>query len=75
MTGFVVGSLVVIWPWKTAITKVVERVGKPPKEVITSYEWFTPQLQDPNTWIAVGLMILGALAIALMERVAGEPKE
>ena len=75
MTGFVVGSLVVIWPWKTAITKVVERVGKPPKEVITSYEWFTPQLQDPNTWIAVGLMVLGALAIALMERVAGEPKE
>ncbi|MFK8076489.1 MAG: DUF368 domain-containing protein [Granulosicoccus sp.] len=73
MTGFVIGSLVVIWPWKTAITKTVERVGKPPREVVTSYEWFMPLLQDSSTWIAIGLMLLGAIAIALMEYVAGEP--
>lgn len=73
MTGFVIGSLVVIWPWKNAITKTVERVGKPPREVVTSYEWFMPLLQDSSTWIAIGLMLLGALAIALMEYVAGEP--
>ena len=73
MTGFVIGSLVVIWPWKNAITKTVERVGKPPREVVTSYEWFMPLLQDSSTWIAIGLMLLGAIAIALMEYVAGEP--
>lgn len=73
MTGFVIGSLVVIWPWKNAITKTVERVGKPPREVVTSYEWFMPLLQDSSTWIAIGLMLLGAMAIALMEYVAGEP--
>ncbi len=73
MTGFVIGSLVVIWPWKNAITKTVERVGKPPREVVTSYEWFMPLLQDASTWIAIGLMLLGAIAIALMEYVAGEP--
>jgi len=70
MTGFVVGSLVVIWPWKEAITRTVERVGKPPKEVVTSYEWFLPLLSDTTTWIAVALMILGALLIAIMERYA-----
>ncbi len=70
MTGFVVGSLVVIWPWKEAISRTVERVGKPPKEVVTSYEWFMPLMSDANTWIAVALMVLGALAIAIMERYA-----
>ena len=70
MTGFVVGSLVVIWPWKEAVTRTVERVGKPPKEVVTSYEWFLPIISNTNTWIAVALMILGALVIAFMERYA-----
>lgn len=70
MTGFVVGSLVVIWPWKEAIIRTVERVGKPPKDVVTSYEWFLPLISDTSTWIAIALMILGALVIAFMERYA-----
>jgi putative membrane protein len=71
MTGFVLGSLVVIWPWKDAVIELVERAGKEPKEVITAYEWFLPQLQATSTWVAVGLMLLGALAIVLMEKFAG----
>lgn len=67
MTGFVVGSLVVIWPWKDAITQTVERVGKPAREIVTSYEWFLPQFGDSSTWIAVLLMIVGAIVIAVME--------
>ncbi len=70
MTGFVVGSLVVIWPWKTAVTDIVTREGKPPREIITSYEWFLPGLQNTSTWIAIGLMIAGAVCIALMEKFA-----
>ncbi len=68
MTGFVIGSLVVIWPWKNAITHTVERVGKPPREVVTSYEWFLPNLADGSTWLAILLMLAGAAGIALMER-------
>lgn len=71
MTGFVIGSLVVIWPWKNTVIDVVERVGKEPREVVTAYEWFMPQLQASSTWIALGLMLLGALAIVLMEKFAG----
>ena len=70
MTGFVVGSLVIIWPWKEAIVATVERVGKPAKEVVTSYDWFMPSLGDINTWIAVALMALGAACVVLMEKVA-----
>ena len=68
MTGFVVGSLVVIWPWKEAVTQIVERPNKPPREVVISYEWFLPSLQNSSTWIAAVLMMAGALTIYLMER-------
>lgn len=71
MTGFVIGSLVVIWPWKQAVIELVEREGKPPREVIASYEWFLPSMQNAETWIAIGLMVVGAACIALMERFAG----
>ena len=72
MTGFVIGSLVVIWPWKEAITRTVERVDKPPREIVTSYQWFMPSFQESSTWIAILLIVLGAAAIALMERLAGD---
>ncbi|WP_205737959.1 DUF368 domain-containing protein [Granulosicoccus antarcticus] len=75
MTGFVIGSLVVIWPWKNAITHTVERAGKPPREVVTSYEWFMPQLNDSSTWIALSLILAGAVAIMLMEKVAGSSND
>lgn len=71
MTGFVIGSLVVIWPWKEAVTRTVERPGKPPREIITSYEWFLPVFQQSSTWIAIVLIGAGALSIALMEKYAG----
>lgn len=74
MTGFVIGSLVVIWPWKNAIIEIVHRADKEPRQVITAYEWFLPQLMAPSTWIALGLMLLGAAAIALLEVFSGEPE-
>jgi len=71
MTGFVIGSLVVIWPWKETLTDTVLRDGKPPKEVVTGYAWQMPDMTNSQTWLAVGLMVLGALSIVLMERIAG----
>jgi len=74
MTGFVLGSLVVIWPWKDAIMQTVQRTDKPPKEVVASYEWFVPDFATTNTWACIALMIAGAISIYLMERfAAGTP--
>ncbi len=72
MTGFVIGSLVVIWPWKDAITATIERADKPAREIVTSYRWFMPSFNESSTWIAIGLIIIGALCIALMERFAND---
>lgn len=71
MTGFVIGSLVVIWPWKQTLTENVIREGKPPKEVVTGYSWHMPDFANTETFVAVGLMVLGAISIVVMERVAG----
>jgi len=71
MTGFVLGSLVVIWPWKEALTASVARGdGEPAKKIVTGYHWFLPDAAALETWIAVALMLAGVAAIALMERVA-----
>ncbi len=71
MTGFVVGSLVVIWPWKIALTELVSRAGKPDKEVIVGYDWFLPEIGSTETMTALLLMVAGAVAIVVMQFVAG----
>ena len=75
MTGFVIGSLVVIWPWKETLTEQVLREGKPPKEVVTGYSWHMPDITSTETLVAIGLMVLGALSIVLMERIAGRSEK
>jgi len=70
MTGFVLGSLVVIWPWKNAVMQTVQRADKPPKEVVASYQWYLPELISINTWMCIILMVAGAISIYLMERFA-----
>jgi len=70
MTGFVLGSLLVIWPWKEAIMQTIQREGKPPKEVVSAYDWNMPDLSTSHTWICIALMVAGAISIYLMERFA-----
>ena len=72
MTGFVLGSLVVIWPWKETIVATIERgAGEAPKEVVTGYRWFLPDWSAPDTPVALALVLAGVAAIWLMERLAG----
>ncbi|MGB7305703.1 MAG: DUF368 domain-containing protein [Burkholderiaceae bacterium] len=68
MTGFVLGSLAVIWPWKDKSVVMIERVGKPVKEVVTGYDWYVPVLADAHTLLALSMMLVGALTIWLTEK-------
>lgn len=67
MTGFVLGSLAVIWPWKHKSVALVERAGKPAKEIVTGYDWFWPSAADSETLLALGMVVLGAATIWLTE--------
>ncbi|MDF1753084.1 MAG: DUF368 domain-containing protein [Verrucomicrobiales bacterium] len=66
LTGFVAGSLLVIWPWKEEEIATFEKGGEI-KEKVIGYEWLLPELST-TTFIAVGLIIVGILTVWVMEK-------
>lgn len=74
LTGFVAGSLLIIWPWKHQILETFEAAGKV-KEKVIGYEWYLPEM-TASTWIAVAVMAAGFVAVWVMEKSgAGLPEE
>ena len=65
LTGFVIGSLAVIWPWKTEITKQFEDKVK-----VTGYEWNYP-VPEQALFHALLLMLAGAGLVLILDRIAG----
>ncbi len=68
LTGFIFGSLCILWPWKTEIT---ETFGE--KVKVIGYSYALPEI-NAETAVAVSLMLLGVLAIALIETLASRQK-
>lgn len=75
MTGFILGSLCIIWPWKSADVLIIERPGKEAKEVVMGYEWFIPDFALAETWVGIGLIVFGMLSIWIIEKLAGDNTE
>lgn len=73
LTGFVAGSLLIIWPWKTAQIEVFEAAGKV-KEKVVGYEWYLPEMSG-GTLLALGIMALGFFAVWLMEKLGAVKPE
>jgi putative membrane protein len=70
LTGFIFGSLSILWPWKEAIIETFQK-GDELKEKIVGYDYALPDLSSTETWIAIALMAAGIIAIALTETLAG----
>ncbi|MCL2791511.1 MAG: DUF368 domain-containing protein [Spirochaetaceae bacterium] len=64
LTGFILGSLGTLWPWKKSI---IETFGE--KEVITGFEWNLPQMNTEFA-IAFAWFIVGIFTIYLVEMLA-----
>ncbi len=79
LTGFILGSLNVLWPWKTAEylkNSAGELIMKHGEKVVARYASVLPQYYDKVFWIAVAVMIFGILSITVIELLAGnETKE
>lgn len=71
LTGFIFGSLAILWPWKEAIIKTFQD-GEEIKEKVTGYSYALPEFADPETWIAFGIMLAGMIIIAIVEITAGK---
>lgn len=70
LTGFVAGSLLLIWPWKEEITRTV-MVGEEEKTKVIGYEWLAPSM-SMETLGALGLIVAGFLAVWVMEKSGGD---
>jgi putative membrane protein len=66
LTGFIMGSLGILWPWKTEITKLLENG----KEKVIGYHWFIPKTVNLEAITAVLLIIAGIIIIWFLEKTA-----
>jgi putative membrane protein len=70
LTGFLFGSLAVVWPWKRVLGWVEGSHGqlKPAQQVpVSPVEFQVATGQDPQLWLCVGLMFLGFIAVWLID--------
>ncbi len=65
LTGFILGSLGIIWPWKDPIEQTFGEKVK-----IVGYDYFLPHM-NMEFFIAIIIMIVGVAAIWWMESSAG----
>ena len=69
LTGFVFGSLAIIWPWKNPITSktMLNRHGE---EMIIGYERYLPNILELESITALFCLALGVFCIWLVEKLA-----
>ena len=66
LTGFIIGSLQILWPWK----EVAESVIIDGQKKIISYRSFLPNEIDSNTLFAIILIAVGFSVVYLLENFA-----
>ncbi|MBN2681064.1 MAG: DUF368 domain-containing protein [Bacteroidales bacterium] len=64
LTGFIAGSLIILWPWKNPISKTFGD-----KEKIIGYDWFFPEINN-EFFLAALIIIAGIISIWLIEKTA-----
>ena len=63
LTGFVIGSLIIIWPWKIASDTITDRNGD---LKVISYEWLFPEINSDNLLCLI-LILAGIILVWLVE--------
>jgi putative membrane protein len=70
LTGFILGSLSIIWPWK----EIAESIIIKGKEKIIAYNWYFPNELNTETILAILLILAGILSVYALENFALERK-
>jgi putative membrane protein len=61
LTGFILGSLGILWPWKTELIQTFEEKTK-----VIGYQWHWPEVNETLAW-AIVFIILGLATITVTE--------
>ena len=75
LTGFILGSLIIIWPWKTEnhlLDEVGNAVLKDGFPILVGYSWQLPTAFNGEVALALVLAIIGFTSIFIMERFGSE---
>ena len=70
LTGFILGSLGVIWPWKEVAKSIIVKG----KEKIISYKWYLPNELNTETLLAIFLILVGIFSVYALENFAEHKK-
>lgn len=72
LTGFIFGSLAILWPWKNAVLKTFQD-GEEIKEKVAGYDYYMPDL-SAETFVALAVMLAGVVIIVGIETMARKTK-
>jgi len=70
LTGFILGSLSIIWPWKDVAESIIIKG----KEKIITYNWYFPNELNTETILAILLILVGILSVYALENFAIDKK-
>ncbi|MBK8807660.1 MAG: DUF368 domain-containing protein [Bacteroidales bacterium] len=76
MTGFIFGSLGMLWPWKQSIFKVsafaIKHIDSTGKPVLIGYKHYLPSITSIETFFALILLLLGIILIWYIEKISNK---
>ena len=72
ITGFVAGSLVIIWPWKDKVLETIEKKDGPEDKIVGYENWYFPELSTGEAWLQLGAVALGVVLILVTEYFANK---
>jgi putative membrane protein len=75
LTGFILGSLSVLWPWQKAVyllDNAGEMLLKRGEPIVSHYQKFLPEVFNMEVFLAILFAVIGIISIWLIEKVAAE---
>ena len=75
ITGFVAGSLMIIWPWKTELTQEFLKDGETKMKTIGYENWRLPDFSQSGVWFEVVAVLVGIGLIVAVEFFAKKKPE
>ncbi len=73
LTGFILGSLSILWPWKNEIYRLNQAgdfILNNGEKIVQSYSLYIPKSLNVEVGVAIGFIILGIFSIAMIEKFA-----
>jgi putative membrane protein len=73
LTGFILGSLTILWPWQRKVFLLDElgnQVIKKGEPLVVAYQRYWPEVMNLETIIAIFIIVIGVISIWAIEKVA-----